>query len=353
MVPPRNSRTRNYLRAAHFEGPEWIPCTVSVMPGTWRRYREALEEVLEACPRLFPDFRPGQVDFEQCGDRRYRAGSFTDSWGCVWRNLEDGLSGLVTEHPLPDWAALEGWSPPDPVTQGETPEEVPDWDGLARDYRAARDSGGLARAHLPHGHMYMRLYYLRGFENLMLDFAERAPQLDALIEAVTDYNLRLISRHLECGAEMVCFGDDLGMQAGLPISPVQWRRYLLPPYRRMFALCRDGGADVYLHSDGRMVEIIPDLVDAGLTILNPQVRANGLADLARTAAGRVCVNLDLDRQLFPFSGPQAARAHVYDAVQALGSPSGGLMLHAEFEPDVPLATIGAVCRALEEAGGPG
>jgi hypothetical protein len=352
QVAQKDRRTANFLRAAHFGGPEWIPCGVSIMPGTWRRYGTELEGLVAGFPRLFPGFRRGQVDFESCGDRRYRVGSFTDSWGCTWSNVEDGLSGLVTEHPLAHWERFRDWSAPDPITQGETPEERPDWRRLADDYAAATRGGRLARASLPHGLMYMRLYYLRGFENLMVDFAERAPRLQTLIDVVAEYNLDLVARHLECGAEMIGFADDLGMQNGLPISPSQWRRYLLPPYQRMFALCREAGADVYLHSDGCMVDIIPDLVEAGLTILNPQVRANGLADLARVARGRVCINLDLDRQLFPFASPGEARGHVLEAVEALGSPAGGLMLHAEFEPDVPLKTIEAVLQTLDEVGGP-
>jgi hypothetical protein len=267
--------------------------------------------------------------------------------------VEDGLSGLVTGHPLANWAEFGAWEPPDASALGEMPGERPDWEHVAQSYAATIEAGGLARAHLPHGLMYMRLYYLRGFENLMVDIAGDDPRLPGLIEAVVGYNLQLIGRHLECGAEMVCFGDDLGMQGSLPMSPQHWCRYLLPPYRQMFRLCREAGADVYLHSDGHMLEIIPELIEAGLTILNPQVRANGLDGLARVAAGRVCINLDLDRQLFPFAGPRAAASHVYEAVEALGGPAGGLMLHAEFEPDVPLATIEAVCSALDDVGGPG
>jgi hypothetical protein len=41
-------------------------------------------------------------------------------------------------------------------------------------------------------------------------------------------------------------------------------------------------------------------------------------------------------------------AHVRDAVEALGSPEGGLWLSAECGPDLPLATIEAIATALEK-----
>ena len=54
---------------------------------------------------------------------------------------------------------------------------------------------------------------------------------------------------------------------------------------------------------------------------------------------KVCVNLDLDRQLFPFCKPEDIEEHV---------KAGGLMLHAECEPDVPLENTEAICQTLEE-----
>ena len=49
-------RTENYLKAVNFENPEWIPCRVSLMPATWRKYREALEEVVLRHPEI-PDYK--------------------------------------------------------------------------------------------------------------------------------------------------------------------------------------------------------------------------------------------------------------------------------------------------------
>jgi hypothetical protein len=102
-----------------------------------------------------------------------------------------------------------------------------------------------------------------------------------------------------------------------------------------------------MHTDGHIVEIIPDLIDCGVNVLNPQVGANGLDNLARTCKGKVCVNLDLNRQMFPFWSPREIDEHVRDAVEALGSPEGGLWLFAEIADDVPLENVEAICQALE------
>jgi len=82
-------------------------------------------------------------------------------------------------------------------------------------------------------------------------------------------------------------------------------------------------------------------------VINPQIRANGLENLVIACKGTICVNLDLDRQLFPFCGPAEIDAHVRHCVERLGAPEGGLWLAAEIGPDVPLENVEAICCALE------
>ncbi len=103
-----------------------------------------------------------------------------------------------------------------------------------------------------------------------------------------------------------------------------------------------------MHTDGHIIDIIPDLIECGVNIINPQIRANGLDNLVEVCKGKVCVALDLDRQLFPFCKPEDLDGHIREAVEKLGSPEGGLSLSAECGPDVPLENIEAICVALEK-----
>ncbi len=344
----RSEHLENHLRAIQFQSPKWIPCTVGLLPGTWQRYREALDDLLLEFPRIFPGHQAGARDYDDLGDVTYAAEKYTDAWGCVWENLYPGMVGQVTYHPLADWDAFDGWQPPDAMVVTDL-NRLRDWDAVAAAIERAKAAGGLASGGgLYHGFMWMRLYYLRGFENLMVDIATADPRLDRLIELVLEQNMRVIERSLELGANYMSFGDDLGNQDALPISPEHWRKYLGPCYRQMYGACRDAGAHVYMHSDGHMIPIISDLIDDGVTIINPQIRANGLQNLVRECKGKVCVNLDLDRQLFPFATPDEVDAHIREAIDALGSDEGGLMLGAECAPDVPLENIRAICSAYEK-----
>ncbi|MGC9348850.1 MAG: uroporphyrinogen decarboxylase family protein [Anaerolineae bacterium] len=311
------------LRSLNFDYPEHIPVSAYILPAAWIKYREALDELVARHPILFGPQRSEPRDYDLVSTPTYVAGEHVDAWGCVWSNLKTGMESIVTGHPVPTR---------EDVHDLELPEE---------------DIG------FPHGFMYLRLQDLRGFEELMMDFAEEPPELQMLIDKVLAYNLRQAKLMLESLAAqaspdpIVYFGDDLGLQQRLPISPKMWRKYLKPCFAQIYGPFRAAGYYVYMHTDGHIYEIIPDLVDCGVNVVNPQVRANGLDNLAEVCKGKVCVDLDLDRQLFPFATPQQIDDHIRESVEILGSPEGGLWLKAEIGEDVPLENIAAIFNALE------
>ena len=336
----------NYLATAQLRGGEWIPCGVSVSPATWAKYREDLEDVLLRHPTVYHPLQKGQRDFDAFGPA-YREGErFTDNWGCVWLNIQGGLEGQVVEHPLADWSALDTYRLPDPLRQHERGDRG-DWGQVQAAMERQRAEGRLTWG--GGDRFFERLHFLRGFENLMVDLATDPPQLARLIRLVVDHNMALVRKWLEIGVEVMSFGDDLGMQDRAMMRPEIFRRHLKPGYAEMFQPCRAAGSQVYLHSDGHILELMDDLIEAGITIINPQVRANGMDNLAREVKGRIAISLDLDRQnILPFGSPADVRDHVKEAVLKLGSPRGGLMVNAEINPTVPLANVDAVCSAFEE-----
>ena len=50
---------------------------------------------------------------------------------------------------------------------------------------------------------------------------------------------------------------------------------------KAFRVLSAAGIAVYMHTDGHIVPIIRDLIECGVNVLNPQIRANGLENLAR------------------------------------------------------------------------
>lgn len=336
----------NTLRTYDFAGPEWIPTSVGISPATWHKYREELERILVRHPFACGAYEPGSVDFDEFPPT-YREGErFTDMWQCVWENAQPGLEGIVTVHPLADWAAFDSFTPPDPLEVSEREPRVP-WDEFARRVEATRRREQAVWLWVDR--TFERLHFLRGFENLMVDFMTGEPKVEALIEMVVEHNLRLVEKLAEFEPDVIGFGDDLGTQQALMMSPEIFERYLAPAYTRQFEAAKKAGARVFLHSDGCILEAIPMLIDCGLDIVNPQIAANGVDGLARVVKGKLAISLDLDRQhVLPWGTPRQVRAHIIEAVEKLGDPSGGLCLSAEFQPNVPLCNIEATLQTFEE-----
>ena len=334
----------NYLRALEFNYPEWISCRVGASLHAWKTHGRELEKIALAHPRLFRDYTPG--DFESCRmPPVYRQGeSFRDNWGCLWHNIESGLEGQVVEHPLADWDALDTYQPPDVETQTERGDR--DWDAARRDIERLRAKGELTGG--SGERLFDRLYFLRGFENLMVDIATDDPRLAKLIDMLTQYELRLVGKWLEIGVDMVGFHTDIGTQQALMISPAKFRQHIKPMFKTLFQTCRRAGTHVSLSSDGRLVEIVDDLVECGVSLHDPQLRANTLEGIARAYKGKLCANVDLDRQSFPFLTPKGLDRQIRDVVDVMAAPEGGLMVMASITAgDVPLANIAAICEAME------
>ena len=354
MVPydGKSRSTVNYLKTVYFDYPEWTPCGIGFLPAAWMKHGAALEEVVLAHPRVFPHHRKGSIDFTfpTMWDPLYELGRHTDCWGVVWENITRGVAGQAVVHPLQDWAALDEWKKhlPDPM-RDDCFSQRPDWKDVEKWFHDAKGRGDLAwGGGLAHGFFFMYLYYLRGFENLMLDLAADDPRIHEVIAILQDYSVAVVQKYLDLGAEIMSFGEDLGMQTALPISPAMWRRVVKPVYEAAFGPCRDRAVPVYLHSDGHILEIIPDLIETGVRVLNPQIRANGLAGLQEMARGKVAINQDLDRQLFPFVTPSGIEDHITEVFEGLYLPEGGLMLLAEVGPEVPLENVDAICRTFEK-----
>jgi len=343
------SERENYLRNAYMTGPEWMPCSVGISDASWDQLRDELEEVVLRHPLFFPNFKKGERNYEEWEFAPAHKASqrFTDAWGCVWISSIDGLEGQVVENPLGNWKKLKDYKTPDPLKQAD--RGPINWEVSQREVKEAKVEGRLTRGGVSHGFLLMRLWYLRGFENLMLDFAIHTPQLSKLIDMVTLHNKKIVDQWLAMGVDLINFGEDLGTQTASIISPRDFRRWIVPAYKKLMKPCREVNCLVALHSDGYIMELTDDFVECGVNIINPQDLCNGINNLARHVKGRMCIRLDIDRQtIVPFGTRKEIKELIEEEVRKLGSPRGGLEMVAGIYPPTPPENIDALCEALEQ-----
>ena len=156
-----DSRERVF-RALERSQPDRLPIFQQLLPGARLQYGARLDALLGRYPS----------DFSDCGyygDSEYGPAAglgHQDAWGAVWTRVSDDYKGQVTGHPLADWAALATYLFPDPARVGD----------FSRVIETIRTNPGRRYLMADGDTLFQRMFYLRGFENLMLDLAERHPE---------------------------------------------------------------------------------------------------------------------------------------------------------------------------------
>lgn len=342
----------NILRAVRFETPERIPMSFHINPASWQHYpQDALQELMKSHPLLFPNFTAtSEIIVPQFSPVQRKDHPYRDPWGCVWHTSEDGITGTVTEHPLADWGAFDAYQPPDPeLTDGLVPV---DWKAVKQEILSSRAQNQLLQTGLRHGHTFLQLCDIRGYQNLIVDMADDEPHLWKLIGILEEFNLALIEKYVLFGAEWISYPEDLGMQRGPMLSPRHFRKYIKPSYQRLMRPAREAGCIVHMHSDGDIRLLVDDMVDSGVQVVNLQDLVNGIDWIAERFAGKVCIDLDIDRQEITYGGtPQQIDALIREEVVKLGRKEGGLMMIYGLYPGLPLENIKALMDAMERYAG--
>lgn len=333
-----DSRERVF-RALERTQPDRLPLFQQLLPGARLHYGPRLDELLARYPS----------DFSDCGyygDSEYGPAAglgHADAWGAVWTRVSDDYKGLVTGHPLEDWAALDTYRFPDPARVGDFSQVI----------RTIRTNPGRRYLMADGDTLFQRMFYLRGFEPLMLDLAERRPEAGVLRDRIVEFMLKRIEIWLGYGVDGLFFRDDWGTQEALMIRAETWREFFKPSYKRLFDAVRAGGKHVFFHSDGVIHAIIPDLIEIGVHAINAQIPCMDAGMLADKSGGSLCFVAGADRQHWlPFGTPPEVEEHCRRLADTFGRHDGGYIGGGEIGGDVPLENAEAMLRTFAGYGYP-
>lgn len=270
--------------------------------------------------RLPVDFPPPYgtdfevVDMAPSPDHRPRSG--TDEWGAVWDNIGVSNLGEVKTVPLPEWSGWDRLRVPD----AHAPER---WEAV----KGARDRAG-GRFLLAKGiSIYERVHFIRGLENTWMDIYQAPDRLCKLLDTLVDMNLAAIERYAAEGADGYIFPDDWGLQDRLMIAPAAWRTFWKPRYAAIYTAAHAAGMITFLHSCGCILEILDDLIEAGLDVIHMDQQENmGLDALGERFRGRINFFSPVDIQNTMVKGStRDIRAYCRAMAAHLCTPTGGLI----------------------------
>jgi uroporphyrinogen decarboxylase len=285
----------------------------------------------------------------------------TDAWGIGYRLVgqQSGRLYEVCSHPLADAEAgdLESYPWPDAPT-GEMKK------ALREEVKRIYETTGLALCGRFGAPVMEVAVGLLGFEEWFVRLLTEPDFTKALLEKIesiaTAWDLAGIEACGEYLSILKVSGEDFGSQQSLLYSPETIRDFLLPILKRRWdavhgALDACGsGAKVMLHTCGAVKPIIPDLIVAGIEVLDPiQPKASGMnpSELHAAFGSRLAFHGGIDVQdVLPTGTPEQVRAHVAAVIAALHGRNGGFILAPSHtvQADVPVENILAFMDALRE-----
>ena len=121
------------------------------------------------------------------------------------------------------------------------------------------------------GHMYEVSWQIRDYESFLVDMVTRPEWTAYILDRLTERNIAHAKAAARAGVDFLRTGDDVANQNALMFSPDQWRTFMKPRWAKVYAAARAIKPDIeiWYHSDGNIEAIIPELIEIGVTILNP------------------------------------------------------------------------------------
>ncbi|MBS7615031.1 hypothetical protein KEJ18_04795 [Candidatus Bathyarchaeota archaeon] len=302
----------NLLRAIYFEDPEYVPRTNE-----------------DVC-----------VSFQFEGN--FKSETWTDKWCVHWVTTRSDMVPFPKGNPLTSLEHLDNFVFPDPDSLRLTKEIKGFLNQVDRD------------KHLVFGtltyFMFERAWALMGMDNFLKSFFTHPNEMKQLLHRIADFNIRVFERYLELDVDGVNFSEDLGHQRGLMISPRFFREFFIPEYRRCFRSLVKEGKIIDFHSCGRVQDIVEDLIDVGVTILNPvQARANNLSLLKWKCHGKMALKGGVDSHLLML-GPVTEIEKEVEKVIATLAQGGGYIIGPDQSMPFPQENIEALWRKATSHG---
>jgi uroporphyrinogen decarboxylase len=189
--------------------------------------------------------------------------------------------------------------------------------------------------------------FLRGYEAFLTDLYLNPKLAEAILDKILEIDIALWDIFLdEVGdyVDVVAQGDDVGMQTGTYVSPKMYRQFIKPRHQKLYSFIRSKTkAKIFMHSCGSVYDVIPDLIEAGVQILNPIQRSATKMDIAvlKKEFGKdLCFwggGIDV-QQVLPYASLEQIEKEVKYSIDIL-APGGGFVfvpshnIQADVTPD--------------------
>jgi len=181
--------------------------------------------------------------------------------------------------------------------------------------------------------MLTTLYSMLGFDNFSFLYVENPNLISECLEELTNHEIERIKLIADPGLSPLALpADDIAYKNGLIFFPVFLKKEFFPRYKKIVKTYHDHGIKCIFHSDGNFIQVMDDLLDAGVDGVNPIEPLAGwdLIDVRIKYPKLVLMgNIDVS-QLLSFGTQEEVKRAVKKAIDDI-YPTGGLLLASSTE----------------------
>ena len=321
----------------NFENPARAPRDLWVLPLAQWTYPQEYHEIITAYPNDISS--PSGYERERAVTRgdQYAIGEFTDEWGCTFLNIQAGVIGEV-KNPL-----ISNWEEDTRIVH--VPREWLSIDRDAINKECATSDLFLTCGCCPRP--FEQMQFLRGSANLYMDLMDPTPTMRKFMADMHAFYVELLLAWAKTDVDGLKFMDDWGSQRNLLINPSLWREYFKPMYAEYAQIAHSYGKKLFMHSDGHILAIYPDLVEIGVDAVNSQIFCMGAENL-KPFAGKITFWGEIDRQHLLPAGTTQDIDHAVHEVYANLWARGGCFAQCEFGAGAKPGNVRQVFASWDE-----
>lgn len=197
--------------------------------------------------------------------------------------------------------------------------------------------------------IFERSAFLRGHENLLLDFYYNPLFVEELFLNQFECDILQIEGICNYNIDAIFFSDDIASQKGLLFSLFHWKKYIKLKMKKLVSLIHKKGKYAFYHSDGNIEEIIPHLIEIGIDLINPfQAETMDCFRLKKEYGMDISFYGGIPSQsILPFSESHEVTAEVKNRINKLGAGSSYIAgTGIEPAPGTPVKNLIALIEAL-------
>ncbi len=248
-------------------------------------------------------------------------GERPDEWHCLWKRTDVQNTGQVVGHPLKNLDLLKDF-------QWPNPEDPRRYEGFEKQLAGAEDR--FVMFCFGNG-IFERLHMLHGMSETLMDFYRRPKELHEILDRILDHHLRVFRQCAKIAngrMHAAAMADDWGLQDRAFISVKLFREFFKPRYKKWFDEIMALGCHTWMHSCGKINELVEELIDAGLEVVNSQQpNVVGIEDMSRRYRGRICFESIVDTQsTLPRGTYDEIRQQARDLLDGWATPQGGFIV---------------------------